>query len=315
MSDIINPVRNNRDTICAFNPNRGARLCGYTHNTAECEHLCRSQAGPSPNRSARDAVVTPNPPARRARFDPIDDALRFQGYPGRIHGTSNTLARHEEEQQSPQSSPSANAATLTSQRHPDPANKSEQREEQNDSYCREPGPAETSNLHDTPQPVPEPSYRRETAPAEPTLRPLDRIQDNLRYYPEYLPAHYETVPRDANPRGEAQGHYYPAYDQHARRIGLEHVRYPEARPGPPAGSSSHYRAHTHRYPATNDFPRVYVGDADLRADLRALANSPPSAPGNLMSKFRVVEKPARAAQKPSIEAECKSFTTPLRLQY
>ena len=58
---------------------------------------------------------------------------------------------------------------------------------------------------------------------------------------------------------------YPAYDQHARRIGLEHTRH-ESRPAPSGGS--YYRPRTHHYPGPNvtadDFPHVRALDVRVR---------------------------------------------------
>ena len=58
--------------------------------------------------------------------------------------------------------------------------------------------------------------------------------------------------------------HYPAYDGAARRIGMEHVRYPS---GPPPAASghagSHYREKTQHYPTGIDEPHVLSVDLDL----------------------------------------------------
>lgn len=268
---------------------------GHTPNLNAVEEYQQSsqpQASCSSSRPARspqdvrDVAVASSPPARKGRFDPIDDALRSQGYPGRTYVAPNTPTSHAEVLPNP----SSGAPGQISQWHPHSENGIETTE-QNDTSCS--GPAETPVQHDALPTNSDTSDHEGIAPGNPTPRPLDRIQDNLRYYPEYFPARYETVPRDANPPDDPL-RYYPAYDQHARRIGLEHVRHPEARP--PAGAGSYYRARTYCYPTTDDFPHVRVGDADLRADPSALADAPSSQPGSV-SSFRVTKRPARASRR------------------
>lgn len=70
---------------------------------------------------------------------------------------------------------------------------------------------------------------------------------------------------------------YPAYDEHARRIGLEHTRVQSA---PNAGGGSYYRERTRHYPGPNvtpaDFPHVM--SFDLRARPSEPADAPPDEP-------------------------------------
>lgn len=101
-----------------------------------------------------------------------------------------------------------------------------------------------------------------------------------------------TAPPAPTPVYNFNPELYPAYDQHARRIGLEHKRHET---GPAQGSGSYYRPRTHHYPGpnvtANDFPHVRALDVRVRPTVH-----PNSTPSGSRTRPRANNNPNQASQ-------------------
>ena len=90
---------------------------------------------------------------------------------------------------------------------------------------------------------------------------------------------------------------YPAYDVHARRIGLEHVRNESTAPQP----GQYYRARTRTYPGPNvsaaDYPHV------MSLDLEVNAQIPPETSGGSQSRIRSKRTPPSRPHSSSVDPE------------
>lgn len=109
-----------------------------------------------------------------------------------------------------------------------------------------------------------------------------------QHSPRPMPAEVPYVPEPGSAMHQQLPVYqfnrdrYPAYDVHARRIGLEHVRNESSAPQP----GQYYRARTHNYPGPNvsaaDYPHV------MNIDLNVTTPVPPETGGSSRSRMRRV---------------------------